>query len=120
MPGDAIQKVYGGSGRNRTGVHGVAVRCMTTLPPSHIWGIGAGNGRGGAPLRTPKTFNALLDTLRIGAGNRVRTGDLNLGKVALYQLSYSRTSLRVTTAVVAGTVEAARPATTMARLRSTN
>ena len=27
---------------------------------------------------------------RNGAGNRVRTGDLNLGKVALYQLSYSR------------------------------
>ncbi len=27
---------------------------------------------------------------RFGAGNRVRTGDLNLGKVALYQLSYSR------------------------------
>ena len=27
---------------------------------------------------------------RVGAGNRVRTGDLNLGKVALYQLSYSR------------------------------
>jgi hypothetical protein len=25
-----------------------------------------------------------------GAGNRSRTGDLNLGKVALYQLSYSR------------------------------
>ena len=24
------------------------------------------------------------------AGDRVRTGDLNLGKVALYQLSYSR------------------------------
>ena len=23
----------GGAGRNRTGVHGVAVRCMTTLPP---------------------------------------------------------------------------------------
>ena len=29
-----------------------------------------------------------------GAGNRVRTGDLNLGKVALYQLSYSRTVRR--------------------------
>ena len=56
----------------------------------------------------------------IGAGNRVRTGDLNLGKVALYQLSYSRISLRVSTAVVAGTVEAARPASPMARLRSTN
>ena len=25
-----------------------------------------------------------------GADDRVRTGDLNLGKVALYQLSYSR------------------------------
>ena len=25
-----------------------------------------------------------------GAGDRIRTGDINLGKVALYQLSYSR------------------------------
>ena len=34
------------------------------------------------------------DVLRflIGAGNRVRTGDLYLGKVPLYQLSYSRRS----------------------------
>ena len=28
-----------------------------------------------------------------GAGNEVRTRDLNLGKVALYQLSYSRITL---------------------------
>ena len=28
--------------------------------------------------------------LMFGAGNEVRTRDLNLGKVALYQLSYSR------------------------------
>ena len=28
--------------------------------------------------------------IKSGAGNQVRTGDLNLGKVALYQLSYSR------------------------------
>gem|GEM_PF-952675 len=27
---------------------------------------------------------------KIGAGNEARTRDLNLGKVALYQLSYSR------------------------------
>ena len=27
---------------------------------------------------------------RIGAGDRIRTGDIDLGKVALYQLSYSR------------------------------
>jgi hypothetical protein len=32
--------------------------------------------------------------LEDGAGDRIRTGDINLGKVALYQLSYSR--LRVT------------------------
>ena len=56
--------MIGGSGRNRTGVRGVAVHYMTTLPPSLIG---------------------------VGAGNRVRTGELNLGKVALYQLSYSRT-----------------------------
>ena len=32
----------------------------------------------------------LLTSYRNGAGNRVRTGDLYLGKVPLYQLSYSR------------------------------
>ncbi len=38
-----------------------------------------------------KKAQATNDTaLEFGAGNRVRTGDLNLGKVALYQLSYSR------------------------------
>ncbi len=26
-------KNYGGGGRNRTGVHGFAIRCMTILPP---------------------------------------------------------------------------------------
>ncbi len=30
-----------------------------------------------------------------GARNRVRTGDLNLGKVALYQLSYSRLQIEL-------------------------
>ena len=28
--------------------------------------------------------------MNFGAGNRTRTGDIHLGKVALYQLSYSR------------------------------
>ena len=32
--------------------------------------------------------------LKCGAGNEIRTRDLNLGKVALYQLSYSRTLFR--------------------------
>lgn len=31
-----------------------------------------------------------LRRVNIGAGNESRTRDLNLGKVALYQLSYSR------------------------------
>ena len=30
------------------------------------------------------------DGLEDGAGDRIRTGDIDLGKVALYQLSYSR------------------------------
>ena len=30
----------------------------------------------------------------IGAGDRIRTGDIDLGKVALYQLSYSRLGQR--------------------------
>ena len=47
---------------------------MTTLPLSPA---AAGRGR-----------------TRGGAGNRVRTGDLNLGKVTLYQLSYSRCGRR--------------------------
>ena len=34
----AVQLTFGGWGRNRTGVNGVAVRCMTTLPPSHLVG----------------------------------------------------------------------------------
>ena len=29
-----------------------------------------------------------------GAGDRIRTGDIDLGKVALYQLSYSRIGRR--------------------------
>jgi hypothetical protein len=31
---DAWGRYIGGWGRNRTGVNGVADRCMTTLPPS--------------------------------------------------------------------------------------
>lgn len=31
--------VFGGSGRNRTGVDGFAIRCITTLPPSLVVAI---------------------------------------------------------------------------------
>ena len=39
------------------------------------------------PLMKELTTNSFLKT---GAGNEARTRDINLGKVALYQLSYSR------------------------------
>jgi hypothetical protein len=40
---------------------------------------------------TKKPLQHLCQGLfEIGAGNEARTRDLNLGKVALYQLSYSR------------------------------
>ena len=41
-----------------------------------------------APPKVFKRFDP--DGGNIGAGDRIRTGDIDLGKVALYQLSYSR------------------------------
>src|ERR1700680_2388109 len=38
----------------------------------------------------PKPLQVPDDKRSFGAGNEARTRDLNLGKVALYQLSYSR------------------------------
>jgi len=35
-----------------------------------------------------------LKNVRFGAGNRVRTGDIQLGKLTLYQLSYARVPAR--------------------------
>ena len=51
--------------------------------------VGAVNERCDGSLRTRVTAKS-GDREKIGAGNEVRTRDLNLGKVALYQLSYSR------------------------------
>jgi hypothetical protein len=63
---------------------------MTTLPPRRE--IKKGNGwfqpvRQNQPLNDQGRFPR-----EIGAGKESRTPDLNLGKVALYQLSYSRVS----------------------------
>ena len=38
----------------------------------------------------PKLLQVIDDKRSFGAGKEARTPDLNLGKVALYQLSYSR------------------------------
>ena len=57
-------------------------------------GRGAGAGIGVAPIKKGNTvvycpFSLFVPVLS-GAGEESRTLDLNLGKVALYQLSYSR------------------------------
>jgi hypothetical protein len=54
---------------------------MTTLPPSPS-----------ASKKSPFGYERQKGFYRasFGAGNEARTRDLNLGKVALYQLSYSR------------------------------
>ena len=44
----------------------------------------------------------MKQSILAGAGNESRTRDLNLGKVALYQLSYSRLDLTGTIRYLAG------------------
>ncbi len=56
------------------------------------WRLGSESNRRTRSCSPLHNHSATEPGRRIGAGNRVRTGDLNLGKVALYQLSYSRTS----------------------------
>jgi hypothetical protein len=73
---------------------------MTTLPPRHACGAPTrrattrytsykqkteGSESAATAFRGGRTFRT-----NSGAGNESRTHDLNLGKVALYQLSYSR------------------------------
>jgi hypothetical protein len=48
-----------------------------------------------ASLSTKKKRLTASLVSNVGAGNETRTRDLNLGKVALYQLSYSRMSRRL-------------------------
>ena len=65
---------------------------------------------------------ALKELIGAGAGNQVRTGDLNLGKVALYQLSYSRTDRdnKRETVKLERETRFELATSTLARLRSTN
>ena len=89
----------GGGGRNRTGVHGFAGRCMTTLPPGHCARIVTRKSRSYPLKKTkPREAEVLQET---GAGNETRTRDPDLGKVVLYQLSYSRIGVRNSNRTVA-------------------
>ena len=132
----------GGGSRNRTGVHGFAGRCITTLPSRltilidvvlsirfTTWsGKRVSNSRPqpwqGCALPTElfphKTWCVLLEFQNDGAGNESRTRDLNLGKVALYQLSYSRISNLPLLKSLERETSLELATSTLARLRSTN
>ena len=63
---------------------------MTTLPPGHC--ASPGLKRPGLTDKTkPRRNRGFAKT---GAGNETRTRDPDLGKVVLYQLSYSRIGVR--------------------------
>src|SRR5271154_6351125 len=66
---------------------------MTTLPPSPSKTAFTSPDSTRLGLRTKEALARLVRSRAFqsdGAGNEARTRDLNLGKVALYQLSYSR------------------------------
>ena len=75
------ETVTGGASRSRTDLHGFAIRCITALLSRQAYlTIGtAVTGKANQPLFA-----------KSGAGEESRTLDLYLGKVSLYQLSYSR------------------------------
>ena len=77
----------GGATQSRTGLDGFAIRCITALLSRQISVICRSCCVAGA---ITKKGSDELPFFKIGAGNETRTRDLNLGKVALYQLSYSR------------------------------
>ena len=74
----ASQPHPGGAVRSRTGLTGFAIRGITALLPRQK----------PLPWQKREAYASLF--LEFGAGKESRTLDLNLGKVALYQLSYSR------------------------------
>ena len=65
--------------------------CSTRRKSCGVTALGAGEGY--ERRRSPNVKKAQTEAwafFESGAGNEARTRDLNLGKVALYQLSYSR------------------------------
>ena len=49
-----------------------------------------GSGRLNGLIGAPPELKGVVTDSKHGAGDGIRTRDINLGKVALYQLSYSR------------------------------
>ena len=78
---------FGGAIRSRTGLTGFAIQGITALLSRRDLEkriLDKKKGKHSASL-----------FIEIGAGEESRTLDLNLGKVALYQLSYSRISVYI-------------------------
>ena len=73
-------------------------------------------GRKAIDLEQALLANYVL-TAAVQAGNRIRTGDLNLGKVALYQLSYACMSMPACPANLPSTKPPVGIEPTTARLR---
>ena len=90
----------GAPNRNRTGTlrkerQILSLQCLPISPSGPTSGAGACTSA--EVLHQPcdqgnKKGKLLLPFSKLGAGKRVRTVDLYLGKVSLYQLSYSRIS----------------------------
>ena len=83
-----MEEGSGGASRSRTDLNGFAIRCITALLSRRVRCLLKNKGK---PEKLSRKF---------GAGNEVRTRDLNLGKVALYQLSYSRVANEYSTGSV--------------------
>src|SRR6201996_9813775 len=88
LPTELFPQIPGGAIQSRTGLDGFAIRCITALLSRR--GTAPANRWCRPPILTKKGSTGLPFFVNPGAGNETRTRDLNLGKVALYQLSYSR------------------------------
>ena len=71
----------GGRGRNRTGVHGFAVRCIATLPPG--------------PQRAPGTRPGVAPRLQLGVADCGRVNRLDSGPVAIGGVKPGRAARRL-------------------------
>ena len=120
----------GGANRSRTGLNGFAGRCITALLSRRKRCLVSARTVQKQSAGPPNKKGSLASPL-IGAGDESRTRDLNLGKVALYQLSYSRIVLHFSACITRcarhrrlqnlereTSLELAT--STLARLRSTN
>jgi hypothetical protein len=83
---DFFEEIFGGATQSRTGLDGFAIRCITALLSRLISNSIDKKGKHQLPIFLKDHVHLSVT----GAGNETRTRDLNLGKVALYQLSYSR------------------------------